>query len=168
MRRRKNNSCRASALPTAGPTTGSCAAGFGIYYNVHQLNNFTILNLNPPKSGTSTFNNTASGGRIANAPAQPVLTYTNPFGTQNNTRATGLNALDQKNNQPYITQWSLDVQRRLPFDTVLGVGYVGNKGTHIDNTIEFNAPTPAVGLDPNTRRDHPLLRGRRGRAASAR
>ncbi len=131
--------------------------GFGIYYNVHQLNNFTILNLNPPKSGTSTFNNTASGGRIANAPTQPVLTYTNPFGTQNNTRATGLNTLDQKNNQPYITQWSLDIQRRLPFDTVIGVGYVGNKGTHIDNTVEFNAPTPAVGLDPNTRRIIPFF-----------
>ncbi|HKQ80224.1 MAG TPA: TonB-dependent receptor [Blastocatellia bacterium] len=130
--------------------------GFGIYYNVHQLNNFSILNLNPPKSGTSTFNNTGSGGRIANAPTQPVLTYTNPFGTQNNTRATGLNALDQKNNQPYITQWSLDVQRRLPFDTVLGVGYVGNKGTHIDNTVEFNSPTPSL-VDPNTRRIIPFF-----------
>jgi hypothetical protein len=125
--------------------------GFGIYYNVHQLNNFSILNLNPPKSGTSTFNNTASGGKIANAPTQPVLTYGSPFGTQNNARATGLNALDPKNNQPYITQWSLDVQRRLPFDTVIGVGYVGNKGTHIDNTVEFNAPTPSL-VDPNTRR----------------
>jgi hypothetical protein len=131
--------------------------GFGIYYNVHQLNNFSILNLNPPKSGTSTFNNTASGGKIANTPTQPVLTYTSPFGTQNNTRATGLNALDEKNNQPYISQWSLDVQRRLPFNTVLSVGYVGNKGTHIDNTIEFNAPTPAVGLDPNTRRIIPFF-----------
>jgi Carboxypeptidase regulatory-like domain len=130
--------------------------GFGIYYNVHQLNNFTILNLNPPKSGTSTFNNTASGGRIANTPAQPVLTYSNPFGVQNNTRATGLNTLDQKNNQPYITQWSLDVQRRLPFDTVLGVGYVGNKGTHIDNTVELNAPTPSL-VDPNTRRVIPFF-----------
>ena len=130
--------------------------GFGIYYNVHQLNNFSILNLNPPKSGTSTFNNSAAGGKIANAPTQPVLTYTNPFGTQNNTRATGLNALDAKNNQPYITQWSLDVQRRLPFDTVIGVGYVGNKGTHIDNTVEFNAPTPSL-VDPNTRRIIPFF-----------
>jgi hypothetical protein len=130
--------------------------GFGIYYNVHQLNNFSILNLNPPKSGASTFNNSASGGRIANSPTQPILTYSGPFGAQNNTRATGLNALDAKNNQPYITQWSLDAQRRLPFDVVLGVGYVGNKGTHIDNTVEFNAPTPSL-VDPNTRRVIPFF-----------
>jgi outer membrane receptor protein involved in Fe transport len=28
-------------------------AGFGSYYNVHQLNNYSILNLNPPLSGSS-------------------------------------------------------------------------------------------------------------------
>jgi hypothetical protein len=44
----------------------------------------------------------------------------------------------------------------LPFDTVLGVGYVGNKGTHIDNTVEFNAPTPSL-VDPNTRRVIPFF-----------
>jgi len=131
--------------------------GFGIYYNVHQLNNYTILNLNPPKSGSSTFNNIASGGRINNQPGQPILTYAAPFGTVNNTRATNINALDEENHQPYTTQWSLDIQRRLPFDTVLSVGYVGNKGTHVDNTVEFNAPTPAVGLDPNTRRPVPFF-----------
>src|SRR5215471_14473152 len=29
--------------------------GYGIYYNVHQLNNYTILNLNPPLSGSAAF-----------------------------------------------------------------------------------------------------------------
>ena len=32
--------------------------GYGIYYNVHQLNNYTILNLNPPLSGSAAFSNT--------------------------------------------------------------------------------------------------------------
>jgi hypothetical protein len=127
-------------------------AGFGIYYNVHQLNNYTILNLNPPKSGTSTFANTATGGRITNSPNQPILTYTAPFGVVNPTNATGINALSPDNNQPYVSQWSLDVQRRLPFNTVVSVGYVGNKGTHIDNTVELNAPPPAVGGNPNSLR----------------
>jgi hypothetical protein len=123
-------------------------AGFGIYYNVHQLNNFTILNLNPPKSGTATFTPTATAGRIN--PGQPVLTYSAPFGPIDNTRETGLNMLDEKNHQPYISQWSLDIQRRLPFDAVLSVGYVGNKGTHIDNTVEFNSPEPSI--DPVSER----------------
>jgi Carboxypeptidase regulatory-like domain len=131
-------------------------AGFGIYYNVNQLNNYTILNLNPPKSGTATFNNSGTGGRITNQPTQPILTYSAPFGTVDNTRATGLNKLDEKNNQPYTTQWSLDIQRRLPFDAVLSVGYVGNKGTHIDNSVEFNSPEPGL-TDPNTRRPIPFF-----------
>lgn len=127
--------------------------GYGIYYNVHQLNNYTILNLNPPKSGTSTFVQTATGGRIN--PNQTILTYASPFGVVNPTSATGITALSPDNNQPYVNQWSLDVQRRLPFDTVLSVGYVGNKGTHIDNTVELNAPAPALSSNPipvNSRR----------------
>jgi Carboxypeptidase regulatory-like domain/TonB dependent receptor len=126
-------------------------AGFGIYYNVHQLNNFSILNLNPPKSGTSTFRNSAERGVINNRPVDPVLTYSAPFGSINNTRSTGLNMLDPENHQPYISQWSMDIQRRLPFDAVLSVGYVGNKGTHIDNTVELNSPEPSVD-PPNTQR----------------
>jgi hypothetical protein len=132
--------------------------GFGIYYNVHQLNNYTILNLNPPKSGTSNFVQTATGGRI-NA-GQTVLTYASPFGVVNPTSATGINALSPDNNQPYVTQWSLDIQRRLPFDAVLSVGYVGNKGTHIDNTVELNAPRPALSSNPtpvNSRRPIPAF-----------
>ncbi len=130
-------------------------SGFGIYYNVHQLNNYTILNLNPPKSGTSNFTNTSAGGKITNSPTQPVLTFAEPFGTVNPTSATGINALSPANDQPYVTQWSLDVQRRLPFDVVLSVGYVGNKGTHIDQTVELNAPPPAVGGNANARRPIP-------------
>jgi len=131
-------------------------AGFGIYYNVHQLNNYSILNLNPPKSGTATFNNTGAGGRIANSPTQPILSYSSIFGTVDNTRATGINMLDPTNNQPYTSQWSLDIQRRLPFDAVVSVGYVGNKGTHIDNSVEFNSPVPGL-TEPNSRRPIPFF-----------
>ncbi len=132
-------------------------SGFGIYYNVHQLNNYTILNLNPPKSGTSNFTNSSSGGRITNSAGQPILTYAEPFGTVNPANATGINALSPDNNQPYTTQWSLDVQRRLPLDFVLSVGYVGNKGTHLDQTVELNAPPPAIGGNVNARRPIPLF-----------
>ena len=131
--------------------------GFGIYYNVHQLNNYTILNLNPPKSGTANFANSATGGRITNAATQPILTFAAPFGVVSPTLATGINALDPLNNQPYVAQWSLDVQRRLPFDTVLTVGYVGNKGTHLDQTIELNAPAPSILANPGGRRPIPLF-----------
>ncbi len=126
--------------------------GGGIYYNVHQLNNYTILNLNPPKSGLNTFTQTATGGRINVVANQPIYTFAAPFGTVNRTTPTGLIAVNPDNFQPYTSQWSLDVQRRLPYDIVLSVGYVGNKGTHVDNTVQINAPPPAVGGNPNDRR----------------
>jgi hypothetical protein len=126
--------------------------GGGIYYNVHQLNNYTILNLNPPKSGLNTFTQTATGGRINVVTGQPLLTLAEPFGTVNRTSPTGLIAVNPDNFQPYTSQWSIDVQRRLPFDTILSVGYVGNKGTHVDNTVQLNSPLPAIGGNPNDRR----------------
>ncbi len=132
-------------------------SGFGIYYNVHQLNNYTILNLNPPKSGTANFANSSTGGRITNSATQPVLTYAAPFGVVSPTLATGINALDPANNQPYVSQWSLDVQRRLPGEFVVTVGYVGNKGTHLDQTVELNSPAPSILLNPNGRRPIPTF-----------
>jgi hypothetical protein len=76
----------------------------------------------------------------------------------NPTSATGINALNPDNPQPSINQWSLDIQRRLPFDIVLTVGYVGNKGSHIDQTVELNAPAPSILPNPNSRRPIPVLR----------
>lgn len=131
--------------------------GLGIYNNVHQLNNYTILNLNPPKSGTSNFANSATAGKITNSATQPVLTFAAPFGVVNPTSATGINALNPDNPQPSVAQWSLDVQRRLPFDIVLSVGYVGNKGSHIDQTVELNAPAPSILPNPNGRRPIPFF-----------
>ena len=49
-------------------------SGFGIYYNVHQLNNYSILNLNPPLSGSSNFANTISNGVFV--PGATVYNFT--------------------------------------------------------------------------------------------
>jgi hypothetical protein len=41
---------------------------------------------------------------------------------------------------PYVEEWSLDIQRELPANMMLDVGYVGNHGTHLagDNFKNFN------------------------------
>ena len=123
-------------------------AGYGIYYNVHQLNNYTILNLNPPLSGSSAFSNTASNG-VLSAGRTP-LTSAQPFGTVNQTTPTNANALNPDDYQPRINQWSFDIQRQLPWSSVLTLGYVGNKGSHIDNTVELNNPDPGLSSLPTT------------------
>jgi hypothetical protein len=117
-------------------------SGFGIYYNVHQLNNYSILNLNPPLSGSSAFANTISNGVLV--PGAAVYNFTNPFGTPSPTSLTNANVLNTDNFQPYVTQWSFDIQRRLPWETTLTVGYVGSKTTHLDNTVELNNPDPFI------------------------
>jgi hypothetical protein len=123
-------------------------SGFGIYYNVHQLNNYTILNLNPPLSGSANFSNDAANNRLVNT-TNPY-TFANPFGVVSPTLGTSANVLNTDNFQPQVVQWSFDIQRRLPFDMALNVGYVGSKTSHLDNTVERNSPDPAFNTPTST------------------
>jgi Carboxypeptidase regulatory-like domain len=118
-------------------------SGYGIYYNVHQLNNYTILNLNPPLSGSAFFSNDPSNGLITHP---TPITSQNPFGALSTTSIINANTLNRNDYEPRLHQWSLGVQRQLPWESVLDVSYVGSKGVHIDNTVELNNPDPA----PNT------------------
>ena len=115
-------------------------SGYGIYYNVHQLNNYTILNLNPPLSGSAAFLNNASNGVITDA--NPI-TSQNPFGALDPLSRINANTLNRHDYEPRLHQWSLGVQRQLPWQSVLDVGYVGSKGVHLDNTVEKNEPDPS-------------------------
>lgn len=122
--------------------------GFGIFYNVHQLNNYTILNLNPPLSGSTNFSNDASNQALINP--NTFFNFTNPFGAASPTAATSANVLNTDNFQPVVYQWSYDIQRRLPWNMTLAVGYVGSKTAHLDNTVEFNSPDPAFNTATST------------------
>jgi hypothetical protein len=117
-------------------------SGFGLYYNVHQLNNYTILNLNPPLSGSSAFSQQATGGKLTST-TNP-LTYASPFGVISTTGIINANTLNPDNFQPRVIQWSFDIQRQLPWRSVLTLGYVGSKGVHIDNAVELNNPDPGL------------------------
>ncbi len=115
---------------------------YGIFYNVHQLNNYTILNLNPPLSGSSNYNNSFAGGALTN-PNSAYFSFANPFGPLNPASPVAANVLNTDNFQPQVHQWSLDLQRRLFGGMVLNVGYVGSKTLHLDQTVERNTPDPA-------------------------
>ena len=117
-------------------------SGFGIFYNVHQLNNYTILNLNPPLSGSSNFANTIRNGVYV--PGATLYDFSSPFGTPNPASIANANVLNRNNYQPYVAQWTFDIQRRLPWSTTLLVGYVGSKSVHVDQTVEKNNPGPFI------------------------
>lgn len=123
-------------------------SGFGIFYNIHQLNNYTILNLNPPLSGSSLFTNNISNGQLVAGSA--VYNFASPFGTPSRNSQVNANVLNTDNFQPMVPQWSFDIQRRLPFDMALTVGYVGSKTSHMDNTVELNNPDPAFNTATST------------------
>lgn len=61
---------------------------------------------------------------------------------------------------PSLQKWSLDVQRQLPGDLVLQVGYVGSKGSHLIRTIDQNQPLANIAIangsvSPNALRPYP-------------
>ena len=120
-------------------------SGAGQFYNANQLNNFQILNLQPPTSGSSIFQNN---------PQNPTATISNPFAGQapgvaptallmlGNIGADGRSHFLNNN----IWQWTLEIEKTFGTDFVTSVGYVGNKGTHLDQTVSnYNNPDPGLG-----------------------
>lgn len=145
--------------------------GAGWYANAQQLNNFSILNLQPPLSGTFGFAQVTDvaqvipfpyAGQSYNLqtrrfrPGSTILTLDNPFPGQGTAAArTNVLAMIPDNKASNYIQWSFDIQRQLPFSTILTVGYVGSKTSHLDNTVpNFNSPDPSPDTDFNRRRPY--------------
>jgi len=57
-------------------------------------------------------------------------------------------ANDQNMRDSYVQQWNLNIQKKLPGNIVLDVGYVGSKGTKLIVTLAGNQPIQLVA--PNT------------------
>ena len=57
-----------------------------------------------------------------------------------------LHGTPTSNLTPYVQQWSFDVQKELPFKTILDVGYFGSKGTHLLGIVDINQAAPGVAL----------------------
>ncbi len=135
--------------------------GAGWFDNIQHQNTYTIFNLMPPKAGSQVYNTSMRVGTPFNVPAangssvsistqtyvpgSNVLTLDDPFLT----RATGTATVraidvlylppDYKDGQ--VWKWSFDVQRELPYQLALSVGYAGSKGANIGNSvINWNDP----------------------------
>ena len=120
--------------------------GAGLFYNAKQMNNFQILNLQPPYSGSNLFQN----DRI-----NPRATIDNPFA--GSPAASPVNLLMLGNIQASrggrsmyandnIWQWTFELERSLTKDLVADVAYLGSKGSRIDTSISnYNNPDPGLG-----------------------
>ncbi len=150
-------------------------AGAGMFDNVNHLNTWTIFNLMPPKSGSLVFNSVTdvsqnipvTGGtgqpvtlqtRIFR-PGQPILTLNDPFlqgaGVTAAARPVALNYVPPDYKHGDVWKWSFDIQRELPFNTAMTIGYVGSKGSHTGNSIgNYNQPSPSPDTNVQARRPY--------------
>ncbi|HXK06039.1 MAG TPA: TonB-dependent receptor [Verrucomicrobiae bacterium] len=124
--------------------------GYGLYWAPQ----FAIgTPYNPPGyTATSTYVASNDGS------ATPANTLTNPFPT-GLAKPTGnslgdlsgigqaLSIIDQNARSPRVQQYSIDIQRELPFNIAVEVGYVGSHSTHLTQAtanININALNPAL------------------------
>lgn len=153
-------------------------AGAGSFDNINHLNTWTIFNLMPPKSGSLLFQSVTDpaqnipvvGGTGATVnlqtrrfrDGQPILTLNDPFlqgaGVSAAARPVGLNYVPPDYKHGSVYKWSFDIQRELPFNASLTVGYVGSKGTHAGNSIgNYNQPLPSADTNIQGRRPYQLF-----------
>src|SRR5262249_42526461 len=116
--------------------------GDGIYYTPQISNAIFAM-----AEGAQATAGASLNGNIVGA---PNLFFNNPFPTAQARSGLPL-ALsnDQNMRDSYVQQWNFNVQRKMPANIVLDVGYVGSKGTRLIVTYDdLNRPLAVV--DPRT------------------
>ena len=150
-------------------------AGAGYFDNIMHGNAITILSLMPPLSGSLQFDQvtdstgsvmvTGADGQSYNVAtrrirdASQALTLDDPFLDAGEARVKNVNTLhvkpDYKDGE--VWKWSFDIQRELPWNSSLTVGYVGSKASHVANSIRnWNSPQPSP--DSNLQANRPFPR----------
>jgi hypothetical protein len=138
---------------TPGSHQFSVRAGFGLYYNRDQEEG-SLQNLSSPPFLRSSQGAADFGGSPSfTNPFQDVATGTseaNPFpykipavGTNGDVPYLDINAFSKNYQQPVVYNFNLNVQRQLPGDMVLTVGYVGELARHLINVVDGDPITPA-------------------------
>jgi carboxypeptidase family protein len=112
--------------------------GYGIFYNAPALNNVT--------SGPGQSNAPFVSSQTFNASIASPIFLNNPFPSDNATAGfLTLSGINRHLPDPYIQQWTFNVQQELTRSLVLEVGYQGSKGTHLPLLYNINQPVPGLG-----------------------
>lgn len=131
--------------------------GSGLFYSPQQGNNFNILGLNPPLSGSTVFQNDRT---------RPTATFQNPFaGSPAGAGPAAIVMLgwtkeDRDNRSMYLNnkiwQWTTEIERSFGQNFVTGIAYVGSAGSHLDMPVQnWNNPDPGLGA-VQSRRPYPF------------
>ncbi|HKO45245.1 MAG TPA: TonB-dependent receptor [Pyrinomonadaceae bacterium] len=115
----------------------SVRGGYGIYFNTNNQQNLIVTVTNPPATprvAVAFVNNTTC------TPSFPAAPLGCPFA--NSIRPV---QFDLKN--PYLNVYNLNIQRELPWDTVVTLGYAGSRGVHLLRSNDVNTAVPVVQAD---------------------
>ena len=128
--------------------------GYGIYHDVSAMGGSTGPYQNPPYANAYSFTSDnitpvrtlATGFPDNSAPTDPN-TYTGVWTT-----------IDPNSKQGRVQQWSLNVERKLPYSTVLSVAYAGSYADRLfDKSRDLNTAPPGPGFNAAARRPYPQL-----------
>lgn len=147
--------------------------GAGWFNNIQHVNTWTIFNLMPPKAGSETYNavtipaqNLSISGADGNtypittrryAPGTSPISLSDPYFTRvqgsSIVRPVSVLYLPPDYIDGDVWKWSFDIQRELPFQMAMTIGYAGSKGSHIGNSVgNLNDPrTPSVAFRQENR-----------------
>jgi hypothetical protein len=148
---------------SGGPGKFSVRGGFGIYFNRFEEET-ALQNLGAPPFGLGSNGTTDFGGLqpgfanpftdIAAAGIGGIGTSPNKFpfaGAKPGDKTFDftlvepfdINTIDPKLTTPYSMNFNLNIERELPANTVVSIGYVGALGRHLFRQYEANPITPA-------------------------
>ena len=142
---------------TPGQSTSTVIrGGYGIYHDVSAMGGSTGPYQNPPFANAYSF----TSDNIT-----PVRTLATGF--PDNSQPTDPNnyrgvwtTIDTNYKQGRVQQWSVNVERKLPFSTVASIAYAGSYADRLfDKSRDLNTATPGPGFNPAARRPYPQLQG---------
>ena len=109
--------------------------GYGVYYNTSVYNMIASNMAQQPPFAQSL--------SVSNSPGAP-LTIANGFLLATNQALTGTYAIDPNYRIGYAQTWTLSVQHDLPLGMFGTVGYLGTKGTRLDQQFIPNSVAPGA------------------------
>jgi hypothetical protein len=121
--------------------------GYGIFYQQMPTNEDVDLAINPPF---------ITQNSVVSSISTPTIDFQDPFNVRNgaSTSPVLVFGATRQFSDPYIQQWSLDVQRSLPGEILVEAAYLGNKGTRLPMLNWINQATPGPGA-VQARRPYP-------------